>query len=160
MSWRLPESVDETKFVQANVREIVATEGEDAWGNAYGGRRYGIVISHDCELDKPGEKRYVQTALIRPLSGVPERFRDSIRDYRQKRALYLPPNAFLEGENFADLRMITTLRRAEVIDQLKRVAKMNEDGRVLLHFQLFRFYARKRLPNGWEDWPDEAEEEE
>jgi hypothetical protein len=37
---------------------------------------------------------------------------------------------------------------------------MNGDGRRLLHFQLFRFIARKRLPEGWEGWVDEAEEEE
>ena len=161
LSRRLPDSVDSAAFAQANAREIAEHQGEDAWGNAFGGRRFGIVLSHDCELDKPGEKRYVQTALVRPLAAVPERFQDGIRGYeRQKRAFYLPPNDFLENENFADLRMITTLRRAEVIDQLARIARMNEDGQVLLRFQLFRFFARKRLPEGWEDWPDDVDEEE
>jgi hypothetical protein len=154
-----PEAVDPAAFAQANAREVVDQQGEDAWANAIGGRRMAIVLSHDCELDKPGDKRYVQTALIRSLEDVPEAFRDGIREYEQKRAFYLPPNDYLEGENFVDLRMITTSRRAEVIDELERVAVMNEDGRVQLRFQLFSFYARKRLPEGWENWPDDVEEE-
>lgn len=160
LATKLPQAVNPEDVGQANVREVLDVEGEDPLGNAVGARRYGMVISHDCELDKTGSKRYVLVAQVRPLGGVPEDRRDSIRDYDQKRTLFIPPNGFLPGEQFADLRMLTTLRRDEVVDQLERVASLNEDGRLLLRFQLFRYFARKRLPDDWVTWPDEAEEDD
>jgi rRNA-processing protein FCF1 len=161
LAHKLPDAVKPEAVAQANVREVAETEGEDAFGNAVGARRLGMVISHDCELDKTGAKRYVLMAQIRPLSGVSsDKARESIRDYDQKRTLYIPENGYLEGEQFVDLRMLTTLRRDEVVDQLKRVASLNEDGRHLLRFQLFRYLARKRLPDDWVTWPDESEEDE
>ena len=84
--------------------------------------------------------------------------RENIVSYEQKRAFYLPQGGQLEGDHYADLRYITTIRQDQVAE-LPPVASMNEEGRRLLQFQLFRFFARMRLPEGWTTWTDEAEEE-
>jgi hypothetical protein len=154
-----PPSAAQAMAAQTNVRETVEVEGLDSFGNAVGARRPAIVLSHDCELDKEGAKRYVLVAQVRPLVDVPDAHRDSIRHLAQKRALYLPPTDHLPGEYFADFRSVTTLRRHEVADKLRRVASLNEEGRELLQFQLFRFFVRKRLPGDWVDWTPEAEED-
>lgn len=153
---------------QQNVREMVLdlAEGEadlppmdegDRFGNAVGARRLGLVIDHDCELDKDDEPRMVHVAQVKPLSGVHPDDRETITSYHQKRMFYLPASGLLGEDHYADFRFITTLTRG-VVDELEKIASMNEDGRHLLHFQLFRFLVRKKLPDGWTDWPDEAEE--
>lgn len=163
-----PAERDPSKPEQENVREVVLELGEDEvevppepgddrWGNAIGARRPGIVISHGCEIDKATEFPMVTVAQVRDLAGVHEDDRDAIRTNENKRAFYLPASEQLGGEHYVDFRYLTTIRR-DVIDQLERVASMNLEGRQLLHFQWFRFFARKRLPDGWESWPDEVEE--
>ena len=160
-----PASVD-----QENVREFVleledgeqdlpVPEDEDRFGNAVGARRLGIVLSHGCELDKTPQYPIVTMAQVRPLAPLPREVQGGVRDYSQKRTLYLPAGKVLTTEHFADFRQLTTVRR-DVVDDLPKVASMNEDGQRLLQFQLFRFFLRKRLPDGWESWPDEAEDDE
>ena len=165
---QLPAGTDVGVGRQANVREVVLDleagerdlppdEGEDRIGNAFGARRLGLVLTHGCEIDKMTENPMVTVAQVRELSGVHDDDRDSIRTYEQKRAFYLPPSEHLRDEHYADFRFLTTIRCNQV-EQLGKLASMNEDGRRLLHFQLFRFFARKLLPPGWETWADEAEE--
>jgi hypothetical protein len=164
-----PQAFDETRRQQQNVREVVLdlTEGErdmppmdggDRFGNAVGARRFGLVIDHGCEVDKEDEPRVAHVAQVKPLQGVHEDDRESITSYHQKRMFYLPASGPLGEDHYADFRFITTLTRGAV-DELGKIASMNDDGRLLLHYQLFRFFARKRLPDGWTEWPDEAEEE-
>jgi hypothetical protein len=156
------------KISQENVREVVldldegeedhpVPEGEDRLGNAVGARRLGMVLSHGCELDKKPEHPMVSMMQVRPLAPLPSEVQDGIRSYGQKRTFYLPPNDSLPEEHWVDFRFVTTIRR-DVIDELPRIASMNEDGRDLLHYQLFRFYARKRLPDEFLEWSLESEE--
>jgi hypothetical protein len=169
-----PDAFDEGRVQQQNVREVVLDladgeqdlepmDGGDRFGNAVGARRLGLVIDHGCELDKPDEPRVVHLAQVKPLDGVHEDDRESIVTYHQKRMFFLPESDALPEDHahdhYADFRFITTLTR-DVVDELPKIASMNEDGRKLLHFQLYRFFARKRLPDGWEDWLDEAEDDE
>jgi hypothetical protein len=162
-----PQALDVARVQQQNVREAVLDleadetdlapmDGGDRFGNAVGARRLAIVIDHDCELEKDDEPRMVHLAQVKPLSGVHEDDRESITTYHQKRMFYLPPSEQLPEAHYADFRFITTLTRG-VVDDLAKIASMNDDGRRLLHFQIFRFFARKRLPDGWTLWPDEAE---
>jgi hypothetical protein len=153
----LPASGSDERVGQMNVRETVEWEGEDAFGNAWGARRPGLVLSHGCELDKPGTKRYVLLAQVRPLEQVADEHKESIRTFHQKRAFYLPSTEHLDGEQFADLRMITTLRRSEVVDTLDRVATLNDHGVLHLQAHLFRFFVRRRLPDDWTTWPEDAD---
>jgi hypothetical protein len=137
-------------------RERPASRRDDRTypANAEEARAPGIVLSHDCEIDKQTRKTIVHVALVRPLDGVPEEHREGFRRNQRHRAFYLPPNGFLDGENYADLRRITVLRADTLLELTKR-ASMNEDGRRMLREQVFRFFTRRYLPDDWIDWPEE-----
>jgi hypothetical protein len=142
---------------QANVREASSdADSEDPFGNAIGFRRFAVVLSHDCEIDKMVERATVLVALVRELSVAHEDDRPRIRDYSEKRAFYLPSGRYLETESFIDLRVITTIRGQE-LEKLERIASMNEDGCMAMRAQLFRFFTRRKLPSEWASWPQEAE---
>jgi hypothetical protein len=159
LSPRPPQAEQRRGLPQVNVGEEVEHEAKDPFGNAVGARRPGLVISHDCELDKTSGTPTVLVAQVRRLENMLDEDMDRIRAFREKRAFYLPPCDHLEGENFADLRVITTLVREDVIDQLDVAASLDEEGVEDLQAQLFRFFVRKRLPDEWIDWPREAEAE-
>jgi hypothetical protein len=124
--------------------------------NARGVRVAGIVLTHDCEIDKDDRVRAsILLGLVRPLDGLREEDREGIRQNTRHRAFYLPANQHVEGESYLDLRRVTSVRR-EALEQLDRQAAMNEDGRSMLQEHLFRFFARRLLPEDWSEW--EAEE--
>jgi hypothetical protein len=76
-----------------------------------------------------------------------------VRRFGEKRAFYLPPGGFLDGEHYVDFRVITTIRR-QTLEELTRVASMNDEGRLLLRAHLFRFFTRRTLPPDWLEWPE------
>lgn len=119
-------------------------------------RRMGLVLTHDCEIDKAAARASALIALVRALTGVPEEHRAGFREYTRHRAFYLPESRYLPGEHYADLRAVTTVRRA-ALDSLQRRASMTEDGRRMLREQLFRFFTRRYLPSGWTEWPEDQE---
>jgi hypothetical protein len=126
--------------------------------NAVEARTFGIVITHDCEIDKNLARALVYVALVRKLDDVAEEFRDGFRSNTRHRAFYLPSNEYLNGEHYADLRRMTPIR-ADALLTLSKVATMNQDGRRMLREHLFRFFSRQFLPSGWVDWPTDADEE-
>lgn len=154
---RAPEALDARNEHQANVREASShTDPEDPFGNAMGVRRFGVVLTHDCEIDKMVDRPSVLVALVRELGTVHEEHRAAIRSYAEKRTFYLPASEFLPTESFVDLRVVSTIRR-EQLETLHRVASMNEDGRMALRAQLFRFFVRRTLPPDWPSWPEDPE---
>ena len=156
---RPPRELDTTKDHQANVREASAiADPEDPFGNALGFRRSAVVLSHDCELDKLSDRPTVLVALVREMRLVHADDQTRIREYDEKRTFFLPQGEYLAEDSFIDFRVITTIRREE-LENLRRVASLNEDGRVALRAQLFRFFARRALPPEWRDWPEETEAE-
>jgi hypothetical protein len=124
--------------------------------NAEETRTFGIVLTHDCEIDKEPRRALVHVALVRPLRApdVPEEHLDGFRANTRHRAFYLPTNDYLEGENYADLRRMTPLR-VDVLLGLTKLASMNEDGRRMLREHIFRFFTRRYLPDDWIDWPED-----
>ena len=124
--------------------------------NAVGLWAPAIVLSHDCEIDKNPKRATLLLALARPLDGVPDDAREGFRNNTRQRAFYLGAPEQLDGaEYYADLRIITTIRRV-AFDDLDRVATINEDGRRMLREHLFRFFARRVLPEEWLGWQEDA----
>jgi hypothetical protein len=109
LSPRPPQAEQREGLPQMNVGEEVEHQAADPFGNAVGARRPGLVISHDCELDKTNGKRSVLVAQVRPIENMAADDIERIREFREKRAFYLPPCEQLDGEHFADLRVVTTL---------------------------------------------------
>lgn len=146
-------AVPETYLVKRQFRG-----GEQAWspssnwqpdGNGKGsflgkGRIiHGIVVSHDCELDK---KRRSARVLVAPISSLekllPEESQPIIEQTSYSK-MPLPDIPQL-GNYYVDLNCLMWLDR-EIVDRIKRIASMSEDGVTRLHAQLFGFFTRKQL---------------
>lgn len=136
--------------------------------NAMNIRALGVVLTHDCEIDKDDQQRgSILVGLVRPLNSVSgEENQEGIRQYTRHRAFYLPASIpvtasegdqappYLAEEGYVDLRRITSVKRS-VLDELERKAGMNDDGRMMLQEHLFRFFTRRLLPLEWRAWEDE-----
>jgi hypothetical protein len=138
--------------------------------NASEVRAAGVVLSHDCELDKVTTSATVLVGLVR----LPDKIQEGIRENAHLRALYVPPSprltaALLDGtdadetvgtgeelEAYIDFRRVTTIVRPPV-NELTLAASMNEDRKMLLQAQLFRFFSRRVLPSAWSEWEVEDE---
>jgi len=99
-----------------------------------------IVLSHDCEIDKPNKGTRVIVSPVIPLSDLREQERQRIVDQTPWRFLVLPGMPSL-GDNYTDLRC-TTFLPAAVAFEAKRIASMEEDARLRLQQQLIAFFTR------------------
>ena len=170
------------RFQLRSVRPQHMHDDKTHQANARGVRVPGIVLTHDCEIDKDDRERAsILVGLVRPLKSLPDEHQDGIRRYTRHRAFYLPvtepdaaavqeegdgangeaaeggdtePQIHLAEECYLDLRRITSIRRG-ALEQLERKAAMNEDGRLMLQEHLFRFFTRRLLPDGWREWESE-----
>jgi len=102
----------------------------------------GILLSHNCELDKDNKHRLV--ALIRPLSGVQEKDRETIKEGRNFSYLYLPAYGDLLSESYVDFRRITTVA-PEFLKDARRIVCLTETALAYLYTQFFRYLTRRDL---------------
>jgi hypothetical protein len=123
--------------------------------NAVAARRFGLVLTHDCEIDKDTTRASFLLVQVRPISAVHADDRSGFENYTRHRAFYLPPGDYLPEGHYADLRVITTLRQ-DLASVLERVASMNEDGRRMLREHIFRFFTRRYLPADWMTWEEDV----
>jgi len=102
---------------------------------------HGLVVSHDCEIDKPSRSARVLIAPISQLDKLEESARQPIIE--QKRYSLMPlPGVPQLGDYYADLRCLMWLDR-KIVDQNKRIASMSEEGVLRLQAQLIGFFTRK-----------------
>jgi hypothetical protein len=122
--------------------------------NARAVREWAVVLTHDCELDNAPERAPILLGLVRPLENMTDEILESFRQNTRNRSLYLPAEGGLDRESFLDLRRKTSVRRS-ILPDLDVAASMNEDGRLMLREQLFRFFVHKVLPDNWVDWEED-----
>ena len=104
----------------------------------------GIVISHDCDLDKPRENSKVLLAPIASLETLDPATRFTVLE--QKHLALLPLPAIPEiGDSYADLRLVTSVPR-DLVPDSERLSSMNENSLERLYAQLFKFIMRKQPP--------------
>jgi hypothetical protein len=102
-----------------------------------------LVLNYDCDLEH--DEGHCLVAFIRPMSGVHEEDRQTIRENRNFSHFYLPAADELQlGEGYADLRRVTCLD-PELLVLGTRKASLTEIGIKALHAQLFRFLTRRDL---------------
>lgn len=107
---------------------------------------HGIVISHDCEIDKKTKRSRILVAPISQISKVQdETSRQAILEQRRYALMPLPeiPNL---GDYYADFRLLTVVDRTNA-DQSIRLASMSEDGVLRLQAQLIAFFTRRNIFN-------------
>ncbi len=104
---------------------------------------HGIVVSHDCELDKKRRGARVLVAPISSLEKLSPVHSQPIIEQKSYSKMPLPGIPQL-GDYYVDLNCLMWLDR-EIVDRVKRIASMSEDGVTRLHAQLFGFFTRKQL---------------
>lgn len=107
-----------------------------------GGRFPAIVLSHDCELDKPQRKPRVLAAPLRPMSELESSVSAEVLAQRRLSLMPVPAIPTL-GHYYADLRLIQNFDRA-ILDSA-RVASMSQEGLGRLRAQVVAFLFRLDL---------------
>jgi hypothetical protein len=108
-------------------------------------QRYNvIVLSHDCEIDKPNNSIIIVCAL-RNLSEVPSITQEQIRKNKVYRTMYLESTK-LFPESFVDFRLIFRVNKnflEECSRQGFRVASLNDEARLALPAYFYMYLTRK-----------------
>ena len=100
----------------------------------------GIVLSHDCEIDKPGRRLRIHVAPVHLASRLDGNAREAI--FAQRRPALMPlPEVPQLGDCYADLRQGMPILHGRLKD-LNRMASMTEAARGRLWAQLIAFYSR------------------
>ena len=100
----------------------------------------GILLTYDCEIDKPGVK-HLTVALVRPLDPLPDDQKELLRQGRSFAYFHLPAAADGGSESYVDFRRLATLS-VEIVQSSKRVASLSEIAWQALLFQFIRFFSR------------------
>jgi hypothetical protein len=111
---------------------------------AQGEVRPALVLSHDCDLDKPRSNPRVLVAPIGLMSILEPGTQITILEQRHLALLPLPALGTL-GDCFADLRLVTVVPR-DVVLEANRIASLTDEGRERLQVQISRFLFRREPP--------------
>jgi hypothetical protein len=105
--------------------------------------RHGVLLSHDCEIDKARERPRLLFAPVAPIADLPEKTRAIVLAQGHLALAPLPeiPNV---GSCYADLRGISTIP-TEALSGSTRVASMTDNARLRLGAYMVAFLLRKRL---------------
>lgn len=104
----------------------------------------GVVLAHDCELDKGNRKQRVQFARADRLDALNADEQTKVLNQGSLRLLVLPDVPTI-GTYYADMRLIFTVDKRLVMED-RRVASMTEEAKVRLQNQLIAFFADRERP--------------
>lgn len=119
----------------------------DGLGNFLGKGRvnHALIVSHDCEIDKPRRGSRILIAPVSPLANVADMMvRQAIVEQKRHATMPLPGLPTL-GDCYADLRLLMWIDRKLIEDAGKKVASMTEEAVIRLQAQLIGFFTRKDI---------------
>ena len=111
---------------------------------ACGETRLGLVLSHDCDLDKPRANQRVLVAPIQQIAVLETTLQGTILEQRHLALMPLPALGSV-GDSYADLRLMVSVPRETISDD-KRIASLTDDGRERLQVQIMKFLFRREPP--------------
>ncbi len=106
-------------------------------------RSRGVLISHDCEVDKPQVKKWLVCPVV-PMDRLQPKNHDLVKRNRIFSMLYLPKFDKITVDSFVDFNQITTLD-SEFIKAGKRIISLSDIGRRALYVQFVRWLTRWEL---------------
>lgn len=128
-----PENPPQGGFKWPN-KDDVRAEGQVTWG---------IVITHDCEIENDDSRHQRLVGLIRSLASLNDSDKATIVSGRHFGRLYLPAwDEVNFPESYLDLRRITTLRQ-DALPSDNRVASLTDFGREVLQAGVIRYLTEK-----------------
>ena len=102
-----------------------------------------IVISHDCEIDKPKKKQRILIAAAAPFERLSDhKAAEAVRKGEHRAFMYLPNPPTLTQDHYLDLRTISAVA-IEFLQASRRLASLSDSGRTRLGAQLLAFLIRK-----------------
>jgi hypothetical protein len=101
-----------------------------------------VLITHDCEIDKPG-RRYLVCPVV-PLARIPGGAHGDLRKNRIVSMLFLPAYRNIMVDSFISFNQITTVEPGS-LDPTRRLVSLSDLGRSALYNQLIRWLTRWRL---------------
>lgn len=106
-------------------------------------RAKGIVVTHDCEIDKPQVSHWLICPVVPAGRLRPENL-DRLKRNRIYSMLYLPRIGDTLVDSFVDFNRITTLD-TEFLTNVKRIVSLSDTGRRALYVQFIRWLTRWEL---------------
>lgn len=106
----------------------------------------GILLTHDCQIDKPGT-RHLIVALVRPLGPLPADQQEMLRGNQVHSYYYLPASSEGMEESYVDFRRLTTLS-VEIVAGASRLAGHSDTAWASMTFQCSRFFTGLSLDQG------------
>jgi hypothetical protein len=107
---------------------------------------HGVVVSHDCAIDKPSRTSRILFAPVVPLTGLPQASQEVIRRQAHLANMLIPDVPAL-GDAYADLKLITPIPM-DLIDAATKVASMTDPARDRLQQALIAFLVDRKRPLG------------
>lgn len=116
----------------------------DAQGQVQIQRVPAILLTQDCEYDKPSTV-FVLIAAILPLSGVAPGSQGNVRKNRVASAFYLPPHPLLL-ESYVDIRAIGRISKSLIVAEAQegQLLSLSEEARLALQRQIAGFFGYDR----------------
>lgn len=105
---------------------------------------HGIVVSHDCAIDKPNKNTRVLFAPVASIAKLDPAIQATVREESNLGMMHLPEVPGI-GEAYADLRSMSAFP-FELVAELKRVASLTDFGRTKLGDALIAFFVMRELP--------------
>lgn len=106
-------------------------------------RTKAILISHDCEIEKPQVKNWLVCPVV-PMDKLQPKNHDLLKRNRIFSMLYLPRFNRLLIDSFVDFNHVTTLD-SEFIKSSNRIISLSDIGRRALYVQFIRWLTRWEL---------------
>ncbi len=104
------------------------------------GRDLGMMITHECLIDKKGAAPWT-FARILPMETFKPEQQVHIRSGANLQTFFLPATDGLLKESYVDFRLITAID-PKLGSSFQRIASLSEEGRNALRFQLIRYWTR------------------
>jgi hypothetical protein len=105
---------------------------------------HGIIVSHDCELEKPNRTLRVLLAPVAPIEALDSATAAVVRNQAHLARMLLPSVPGL-GDAYVDLRQITPMP-LDLITERPRVASLTDAARHRLGLALIAFFVKREFP--------------
>ena len=114
------------------------------------GERNVIILSHDCEIDKPSNEVLIvaEVKLLAEMERIKSGIKGDIQKGRVRNVMYLEPYGQL-AESYVDFRYIFRVAKKSLEENLKlglRIASLNEESKQALCI-FFERYLFRKLPS-------------
>ena len=101
----------------------------------------GIIVSHDCAIDKPNRTTRFMFAPVHPLDNLPPSVQEAVRAQSHLAHMYLPAIGGM-SESALDLRLMQPVPK-DLVDSFTRVASLTDAGRERLQTALIAFFVNR-----------------